>query len=883
MRHLSTDQIREAYLDFFEKKGHHRYPSDTLAPKDDPTVLFTSAGMAQFKAYFLGKPTDHRRAASCQKCLRTDDLDKVGKTPSHHTFFEMLGNFSFGDYFKSDAIPYAWEFMTKVLEVPAERLFVSIYREDEEAYAIWRKNVGLADSKITRLGDQENFWPSEARLKGPNGPCGPCSEIFYDFGKEVGCRQPACGPACACGRFVEVWNLVFTQFNRQEGGGLVPLPQKNIDTGMGLERMASVLQGVKTNFEIDILAPLVEAAALELGVQGAQADSKEVRSVLNAVVDHLRAAAFAIADGVVPSNEGRGYVVRKLIRKATWVAKSRGNQDPYLYRLLPKLSDLMKRPYPEIGERQKVIVEMIRGEEERFSKTLETGQELLNASIAQARKAKRSALSGEVAFKLYDTFGFPLELTQEIAASAGLTVETSAFDQSMEAQRFRGREKTAFEKGVFVEETDFSAAGRTAFVGYEAFESDGKVLLLTKGAGAVSTLSAGDDGEVVLDSTPFYAESGGQVGDTGMITHPSGRTRVLDTIAQGGVIIHRVHVDEGVLSSGNKVHAAVDAARRLAIRRNHTATHLLHHVLRAVLGEQVHQAGSLVAPDRLRFDFSYPKGLDPATLERVEDIVNEKILRNDPVHAGEVSREEAKHEGALALFGEKYGDRVRLVNVGGYSKELCGGTHTRTSGEVGLFKILSESSVASGVRRIEAITGEALWERLKQDEVILGDASARLRVPREGLLESLDKLQAQVRESSRELDRLKVSGGAVQPDELLRKAEKIGGATLLAETLPGLSPAHLRQVLDQLRAREPQGFFVLASTQEGKLSYVAGTGSALMVDSAGLLKEAAQAVGGQAGGRRDMAQGGAKDAGLVDQFLQTIRALARKALKGNAP
>jgi len=697
---MKTRELRNRYLEFFKKKDHKIFPSDSLVPLD-PTVLFTSAGMNQFKPYFLGEKKDVQRATSVQKCLRTGDIDEVGKTAYHHTFFEMLGNFSFGDYFKKEAIEFAWEFLTKDLNMKEEDLCVSVYLNDDEAFSLWEKHIGLSKKKISLLGEDKNFWPASAPTLGPNGPCGPCSEVFFDRGTKVGCGKKECSPACDCGRFVEVWNLVFTQFNRVALNSLEPLPQKNIDTGMGLERMASVLQQKESNFQIDILAPAVTFIKEMIG-KNVAADQL---FLINAIVDHARAATFAISDGIFPSNEERGYVVRKLIRKASWTAYTLGKRKPFLYRTVGVYGELMKDAYPDILKNTEKISGIILAEEEKLLSSVASGKEQLQVVISETKSEGSRVIRGEAAFRLYDTFGFPLELLRQVVAADGLEVDEKGFIARLEKQRNLSRKGSKFEESIFTSE-EYAFSDSSEFIGYKSLSTEaGIVRLLNSEKKEIDSLDDGQEGILILDRTPFYAEGGGQLSDRGVIVTHDGEFRVDDVQRAKDAALHIGKAVKGTLKK-TTAYATVDRARRVRLMRAHTATHLLQSVLREVLGDHVAQQGSLVDEDRFRFDFTHFKRLEAQELDRVEQRINELILEGDAVQKNITTLSQAKEQGALAFFKEKYADEVRVVSIAGYSKELCGGTHLDTTQGVGLFVITNENSISSGIRRIEAVVGE---------------------------------------------------------------------------------------------------------------------------------------------------------------------------------
>ncbi|WP_287373030.1 alanine--tRNA ligase [Oceanithermus sp.] len=888
---MTTAEIREKYLRFFEEKGHLRLPPFSLIPEDDPTLLFIVAGMAPLKPYFMGaKPVfpghegEHRRVVTCQKCLRVGDIENVGRTARHNTFFEMLGNFSFGDYFKKEAIAWAWEFVTdpKWLGLDPERLYVTVYKDDDEAYAIWRDEVGVPEERISRWDEDENFWPANAISEGPNGPCGPCSEIFYDRGPGFGSPDET-GPNTGSGdRFVEIWNLVFTQFNRSGPipgeGVLEPLPQKNIDTGMGLYRVAAILQDVEDFYATDTFKPLIDRVTERSGVpyKGAVSVSHRV------IADHVRAVVAALSDGATFSNTGRGYVIRRLLRRAVRHGYLLGIKEPFLHELAPVVAELLGDYYPEMREQLASTRAAIRAEEARFLETLEAGIRRLEALLA--RLGEGDVLPGEEAFKLHDTYGFPLDLTEEIAAERGVRVDREGFERAMREQVERARAASAFSGDVFAAaapalERVFEDHGATEFTGYERLEDEGKVLLILQGEAELDRLEAGQGGQVVLDRTPFYAEGGGQVGDSGYLEWPGGRARVVTTKkSKQGLHLHEVEVEEGALAVGAAVRAVVDPERRCT-EKNHTATHLLHAALRAVLGPQVRQAGSLVAPDRLRFDFTHAAALTAEEVRKVELLVNRWVQADFPVSWTFMPLEEAKKAGAMALFGEKYADTVRVVKVEGSpdtsglleaevrSMELCGGCHVRRTGEIGYFVITAEEAVSAGVRRIEALTGEAAV-RYARDLLDRDAALARaLGTSLEGLPQRVEKLQQELKQLRRENEKLAADlaraqlGGGGAP--AVREA---GGWRYVAAAFAGLDVPSLRQVADEILERY------------GVDLVVVGAGGALIVkvspDAVGrglaagqVIRALAERAGGRGGGKPHLAQGGGFD---VDKALAAL-------------
>ncbi|MDP3791031.1 MAG: alanine--tRNA ligase [Candidatus Omnitrophota bacterium] len=847
---MNTDDIRSSYLEFFKSKGHEIVSSDSLVPKDDPTLLFTGAGMNQFKEKFLGRNITYKRATSSQKCLRTGDLENVGRTSGHHTFFEMLGNFSFGDYFKKEAIQWAWEFFTKVLKINPERLWVSVYKDDNEAYGIWKNDMVVPAAKIIKFGEKENFWPSEAPSKGPNGPCGPCSEIFYDYGKGVGCGETGCNPSCDCGRFIEVWNLVFTQFDRQSDGSLKPLPNKNIDTGMGLERIASVMQGVKTNFEIDIFVPIVEAIK-----KASKRQSVKMLSV-NAIADHIRAVTFMIADGVMPSNEERGYVARKLIRRSMTHAKDIGIHEPFLYKLVSVVSDVMKAQYPEIKERRDDIAQIIKREEESFLLVIQTQLPKAEEVFEKISKEKTGQNLPEAAFNFYDTYGMPYDMLEEVAQKFRLKIDKDAFEGLLEKQREQSRSRTKIKSEIFTETfaKKVEALGlRTEFLGYENSHAEAKVLAVLEG------------GEVILDKTPFYGESGGQVGDWGKLETKSGAMEVEDAKKIGDAIVHIGKMLRGKIEKGETAKVSINEDVRERIMNNHTATHLLQAALRKVLGEHVRQTGSLVDQDRLRFDFTHMKKMDPREVARVEDVVNEAIKDEIAVKKEIKSLSAAKADGAVALFGEKYGDKVRVVSVGTVSKELCGGTHVDNTRDIGFFKIISESSIASGVRRIEALTGRKALEWVEEQK----------------------KAEDQRRKSESDKETRKKALSARLDDEIAKLDDVIARSAaaastkIITEIIEGVNMDGLRMLSDRIRAKAPSCAIILAISDEEKASFMIFFTEDIVkkgLKAGDTAKELSRLLNGSGGGKPDFAQGGGKDPQALVGALEKVRAIIKEKL-----
>ncbi len=877
---MTTDQLRSKFLSFFASKGHPVIPSDSLVPKDDPSLLFTGAGMNQFKDYFLGKRKDVKRAASCQKCIRTGDLDNVGKTPSHHSFFEMLGNFSFGDYFKEEAIAWAWEFLTKELGMKEKDLWVSVYKDDDEAYNIWLKKIRIPKEKITRFGAHDNFWPANAPEDGPNGPCGPCSEIYADRGEKYGCGDPKCGPGCGkCKRYVEVWNLVFTQFNRIGLNKLEPLPSKNIDTGMGLERLASVMQGVETNFETDIFKPIVDEIAqlIDDPAKKCYANSdKEGTGHRNAVADHVRAAVFSIADGVLPANTGRGYVLKTLIRRSLVHGKFLGFEEPFLYKLVDSVVRAMKGGYPEMGSRRENISVIVKSEEEKFfqiGEDLRVDLENLSDSL---KSGKKDTIPGDKIFYFHDTRGLAIDLIKEFAGGEGLKLDLDGYERLMEEQRKKSRGATKLSGDIFSETLTAAVVGtgvKSEFIGYDKLESDAVVKAIIKDNKPVKEVTGPSEFAVILDVSPFYGETGGQVGDMGTIEGKGFKLEVVDTKLIDKIPVQICKLTEGQVKSGDTVKAKVDKERRMAIARHHTATHLLQAALRKVLGQHVNQSGSLVAPERLRFDFTHFKGLTGEELEAAEGLVNDYIRRNAPLKVKEMGLEEAKKSGATALFGEKYDRNVRVVSVEDISRELCGGTHLNATGEIGIFKITGESSVAAGIRRIEAIAGEAAYKKIKESESDLKAVAEMLKIKPENLPAQIEKLANQVKELEKKLKNYEAANLSEKSKELVSKKELLdNNITLVARRMDGCAPDTLVSLTDAVKAAlKEKAVSILIGAFDGKAFAVVGMSQDLAksgLDSRAIIKYISKIISGGGGGRPDLAQAGGKDISKLDEALK---------------
>ncbi|MFH0772286.1 MAG: alanine--tRNA ligase [Candidatus Omnitrophota bacterium] len=875
---MTADQLRKMFLSFFESKGHSILPSDSLIPKDDPTVLFTGAGMNQFKDYFLGKRKDLRRAATCQKCLRTGDIENVGKTSSHHTFFEMLGNFSFGDYFKKEAMAWAWEFMTKFLKLEERVLWVSVYKDDDEAYRIWRDEIKVSESRILRFGAKDNFWPSNAPEEGPNGPCGPCSEIYVDRGEKFGCESPECRPGCGCGRYVEVWNLVFTQFNRVGPNQLEPLSAGNIDTGMGLERLAAVMQGVATNFETDIFAPVIngilELIENEAGLRSAKED-KQGTNRINAIADHLRAAIFCISDGVLPSNTGRGYVLKSLIKRSLVNAKSLGLNEPFLYKLVDSVVRAMKGGYPELEDRVENVSLIIKSEEERYFRISHEVRGEFEEIIRGIKLREEDAIPGKDIFYFHDTRGFSIELIKEIAEEENLKLGIEEYERLMEEQRKKSRGATKLTGDIFAETLTAAVAGsgiKTEFAGYDRLETGSIVKAIIKDNKIVHNVKGPAEISVILDITPFYGETGGQVGDTGVLQGNGFEIEVTDTKLIEKIPVHICKLREGEIKTEDRVESRVNKDRRLAIARHHSATHLLQAALRKTIGPHVQQSGSLVAPERLRFDFTHFKALDSEQLEWVEQIVNELVRSNFILTVDVMGLEEAKKSGATALFGEKYDKEVRVITIGDISKELCGGTHLKATGEIGSFKIISEESVAAGIRRIEAVAGEAAYKLIKESDKVLRAISDLLKSEPEKLPAQIEKLLNQIKDLGKKLKSYETANVRSKSKELVSEGELIDNVTLIAKRLDGLSPETLISLVDEIKAALPRNSgSVLAGSSEGKVFVVIGLTPDLVkrgFDARSIISKVSKVIGGGGGGRSDLAQAGGKDSSRIDEALK---------------
>ncbi len=872
---MKSAEIRQAFLEFFREHGHEVVASSPLVPANDPTLLFTNAGMVQFKETFLGLETRaSNRATSSQRCVRAggkhNDLENVGYTARHHTFFEMLGNFSFGDYFKRDAIQYAWEFLTKTLNLPAEKLWVTVYQDDDEAAEIWLNEIGVNPNRLTRIGDKpgkkydsDNFWSM-----GETGPCGPCTEIFYDHGPDVAGGPPGT-PEEDGDRYIEIWNLVFMQYNRDADGSMSPLPKPSVDTGMGLERLAAVMQHVHSNYEIDLFQNLLKAAAAATNTSDLNNNSLKV------IADHIRSCAFLIVDGVLPSNEGRGYVLRRIIRRAIRHGYKLGMNDPFFYRLVSALSNEMGQAYPELVKAQAQVEKILRLEEERFAETLDQGMKILEEDLTGL---KGKQIPGEIVFKLYDTYGFPADLTADIARERGLTVDEPGFEKEMQAQRERARSASHF-GAAYPGKVEIEA--ECEFTGYERLVDEAEVIALFAGEQAVESLAAGQEGMVILSQTPFYAESGGQVGDKGKL-HGSGALFVVsDTQKQGhGVNAHIGKLEEGALKLGDKVKAEVDADRRQAIILNHSATHLLHAALRQVLGDHVAQKGSLVLPDKLRFDFSHFEPMTADELHQVESLVNQQIRANNDMQTRLMSYDDAVEAGAMALFGEKYSDEVRVLSIGEFSTELCGGTHAKLAGDIGLLKIVMESGIAAGVRRIEAVSGEGALDYIGETEKNLNSVAHLVRSGRDDAASKVGQLVEQNRKLEKELEQLKAKLASSQGSDMAGQAIEVNGVKVLAAKLEGGDAKALRDTVDQLKNKLGSAAVVLATVNGERVALAAGVtqDQTKQIKAGELVNHVAQQIGGKGGGRPDMAQAGGNNPAALDQALASVEAWVREKL-----
>ena len=865
MKPYGLNELRKMYLDFFESKGHLVMKSFSLIPQNDKSLLLINAGMAPLKPYFTGQEIPpRRRVTTCQKCIRTGDIENVGKTARHGTFFEMLGNFSFGDYFKHEAIAWSWEFLTKILEIPADRLYPSVYQDDDEAFNIWNKEIGVDKDRIFRFGKEDNFWEHGA------GPCGPCSEIYYDRGEKYGCGKPGCTVGCDCDRYIEIWNNVFTQFNNDGNGNYEELENKNIDTGMGLERLATVMQDVDSIFDVDTIKAIRDEVCKYANVEYETEYKKDVS--IRVITDHIRSVTFMVSDGIMPSNEGRGYVLRRLLRRAARHGRLLGIKGAFLAKLSEVVIRESKDGYPELADKKDYILKLIATEEENFNKTIDQGLSILNDMMAEMEAEKKTVLSGENTFKLYDTYGFPIDLTIEILEEKGFTVDEEGFKEAMEVQRQKARdarEETNYMGADVTIYQSIDAAIESKFVGYHDLTHDSKVTVLTTADALVDELKEGMEGTILVEETPFYATMGGQVADTGVIRTANAEFVVEDTIKlQGTKIGHVGKMTKGSIKVGETVTLAVDEARRNLIANNHSATHLMQKALRMVLGNHVEQAGSLVDPDKLRFDFTHFSPMTPEEITKVEEIVNQEIQNGLDVVTNEMTLDEAKKTGAMALFGEKYGDTVRVVQMGDFSSELCGGTHVKNTSNISAFKIVSESGVAAGVRRIEALTGAGLIAHFNQVEETLKEAAALLKVSPADVVKRITALQEEVKTLSKENDKLKAKIAKAAAGDVTSEAEDVNGIKVLVKALSGVDMNGMRDLGDEAKQKLGEAVILYATENDGKVNLMATATEGAIKKGAhagNLIKEVASLVGGGGGGRPNMAQAGGKNpAGIRD-------------------
>ena len=874
---MTGNDIRQLYLDYFQKHGHRVVRSSSLIPQDDPTLLFTNAGMVQFKRTFLGEEKrDYIRATTSQKCVRAggkhNDLENVGYTARHHTFFEMLGNFSFGDYFKEKAVDFAWDLLTNGYGLPADKLWASVYLDDDEAYDLWHTRIGIPESRMIRLGEEENFW-----AMGDTGPCGPCSEIHLDRGAVHGCGRPDCDVACDCDRFLEIWNLVFMQFNRDASGTMTPLPKPSIDTGLGLERMASLIQNVNTNYDTDLIYPIIERTEALAEKPYGQSEPDDV--AMKVIADHSRAAAFLIGDGVLPSNEGRGYVLRRIMRRAIRYGRNIGLTQPFLHETARVVFDIMAPAYPDLKAASAFITNVIENEELRFSETLDNGLRELTDTLAEIRAKGATQVPGDLIFKLYDTFGFPVDIVRDVVRDEGLTLDTDGFEQRMDQQRKQSRSKIVF-TGISDAYRQLSASGeKPEFVGYGTLACEARVVLVVQDNEGVDAADTGATVEVVTTATPFYGEAGGQVGDHGTITAPGMEMMVTGTVKDPtGIIIHKGQVRTGRLENGQTVMLTVDGDRRAAVALNHTATHILHAALRHELGDHVKQAGSMVAPDRLRFDFTHFSHIDPDALDRIETFVNNRIRQNVPVKVEEMDMDQAMESGATALFEEKYGDRVRVITLETFSRELCGGTHTGRTGNIGLFKIFSESSVASGVRRMEAFTGSAALDHVQKTSRILQQLSHLVKDKPDTVVHRVESVMTSLKSLAKETERLKTKMAEMQADGSGDQAVEINGVSAIIQQVTVDKPSALRELADRFKDRIGSGIVVLGCDTDGKALLIVVVTKDLnhRFHAGKMIKQIAGVVGGGGGGRPDMAQAGGTQPQNLAQALEKARELIQQ-------
>ena len=873
---MKSREIRTLFLEYFRGKGHEVVKSSPLIPKGDPTLLFTNAGMVQFKSVFLGEEQrTYSRAVSCQKCVRAggkhSDIENVGHTARHHTFFEMLGNFSFGDYFKKDAISFAWELLTKQFALPEERLWVSVFENDDEAAKLWTEFTGVPEARIVRLGAKDNFWQM-----GDTGPCGPCSEIIIDQGPEVGCKRKECAVGCDCDRFLEIWNLVFMQFNRNEKGTLTPLPKPSIDTGMGLERLSAVLQGKLNNFDTDIFSTIISAIARSTGTTYGKTPENDVS--IRVIADHMRAIAFLLAEGLMPSNEGRGYVLRRILRRASRHARLLGIDKPLLHTLLAPVSEAMGDIYPELLEEEERSSKLLMLEEERFTRTLEQGMRIMDDLVSGVKKSHEKVIPGKELFRLYDTYGFPLDLARDIATDNGLLIDDQGFHEEMQVQRERARASWVGEEEAVasIYRELLSEIGKTCFVGYETLESESVIKGILRDGKIIKEAEEGSEVEVFLDKTPFYGESGGQVGDTGEIMGEHFLASVTDTKNPlEGLHSHSLRIRKGTLRVWDRIRCRVDAEKRKATMRNHTATHLLQASLRSVLGDHVKQAGSFVSPERFRFDYTHFSGLGESEVSSLETMVNETILENIPVTTSVMDIKTAIDSGAMALFGERYGDSVRVVSVPGVSSELCGGTHCKATGDIGLFAIVSEGSVSSGIRRIEGFTGGTAFHYLKEKALELRKIDALLKTDR--AYPKIERLLSELKALEREREEVKAKAAVKDSSAIIEGARRINGIVVISHRVDDLEQKDLRTLADTLRDKIGSGIIFITSVRDGQASMLAVVTRDLVgrFNAGEILKEVAAMTGGRGGGKAEMAQGGTSKLDTLDSAMESVYGIVR--------
>ena len=868
-------EIRKNFLDYFKKQGHEIVDSSSLVPRDDPTLLFTNAGMVQFKNLFLGEEKRHyTRAATSQKCVRAggkhNDLENVGYTARHHTFFEMLGNFSFGDYFKVEAIHWAWELLTEGYHLDKNLLYVSVFQEDDEAYGIWENEIGVSADRIIRLGEKDNFW-----AMGDTGPCGPCSEILIDQGEAIGCGKPECAPGCDCDRYLEIWNLVFTQFDRDLQGNLNPLPKPNIDTGMGLERLAAIVQGVTSNYDTDLFREIIGRVQDLSGMTYDRSPRED--TAFRVIADHARAVAFLIGDGIMPSNEGRGYVLRRIIRRAIRFGQVLGMNDPFLYLVADRVIDLMGQDYRELVDSRNFIKGLVQNEEKRFADTLHYSMKVLKEQVEEIKEQGGDTIPGDITFKLYDTYGLSADIVEDVAREEGLTVDMPGYEKAMARQRVQSQEswKGSGEEEIPDVYRKLTAEGvRSRFLGYQDLNSESEVLALVGHGQSLSSAGPADEIDLILDRTPFYGRAGGQVGDTGWLIHSNARVKVTDTLKFGqDIIVHRGRVESGTIRPGDQVEARVDEEERRAIARNHTATHLLHSALREILGDHVKQAGSLVATDRLRFDFSHFTQVGQEHLKEVEAVVNRHIRENLPVSVEEMNRDEAMKTGAMAIFEERYGERVRLVKVGdGTSMELCGGTHTRRTGDIGLFKIISEGAVGANLRRIEALTGKTAFQYIQHQDDDLKEIALLLKTASDQVKEKVERLLDENKQRSREVESYKAKLLSTQSGDLLDGIKELGGVMVLSREVDAGSPRDLREYADRIRDKLRSGIAVLGAKNADKAMLICVVTKDLhdRFHAGEIIRQLSEIVGGKGGGRPDMAQGGGNRPDALGKALESV-------------